>query len=208
MSETATGDNVVIPGTVPPVQTVPVEGPPAKAKTRQMTFTVLEDGNIRAEFGEGVEVLQLNPTEVPESLQLSAVTEGIISRLRGYTSKLTDADRTPVALRAAVAKGIENLKAGVWKIERAPGEGTPEYSIEVEAAHLFKQMRAKAKGEEFTGTLADSADAFGKLDDEQKKKLKGLSRYQLALAEVKAARAAAKLAKLQKSAGTDDDADF
>jgi hypothetical protein len=192
-----------------PTQTLPAEGPPqVKAKTRQMTFTVKEDGTIRAEFGEGVEPIELNPLNVPEALQAAAVTEGLISRLRGYTSKLTDKDRTPAALQAAVAKGMENLRHGVWKIERAPGEGTPDYSIEVEAAHLFKQMRAKKKGEDFTASIAETAEAFAALTDEQKKQLKGTSAYQLAQAEVKAQRAAAKLAKLQKADDEGDDTDF
>lgn len=198
-----TDETTTIPGTVPPVQTIPAEGPPSKAKTRQMTFTLLDDGNIRAEFGEGVEPLTMNPSELPEALQAAAVAEGVISRLRGYTSKLIDKDRTPAALRVQIAKGIENLKAGVWKIERAPGEA--EFSIEVEAAHLFKQMRAKAKGETFDGTLADTSEAFSKLDEEQKKALKGLSRYQLALAEVKASRAAAKLEAMKKKADEEGD---
>lgn len=207
-TENATGETVTIPGTVPPVQTVPVEGPPEKAKTRQMTFTVMDDGNIRAEFGEGVEVLTLNPASVPEALQAAAVTEGLISRLRGYTSKLVDKDRTPAALQAAVAKGMENLKAGVWKIERAPGEGA-EFPIEVEAAFLFRQKRAEAKKEPFTGTLQESAENFAKLTEDQKKTLKALPRYQLAFAEVKAARAAAKLkAMAEKLDAQGDDIGF
>jgi hypothetical protein len=174
-------------------------------KKRQMTFTVKDDGAIRAEFGEGVEPVEMSPTSLPEALAAAALTEGVISRLRGYTSKLTDKDRTPEALRAAVAKGVENLLKGIWKIERAPGEGTPDYSIEVEAAHLFKTMRAAAKGEQFTATIAETADAFNALDDEQKKKLKALSKYQLAYAEVKAARAAAKLEKMKKDADEEGD---
>lgn len=204
--ETNTGTAATIPGTIPPVQTIPVQGPPEKAKTRQMTFTVLDDGVIRAEFGEGVEPLTLNPAAVPESLQAAAMTEGLISRSRGYTSRLTDADRTPNALRAAVAKAFENLLAGVWKMERAPGEA--EFSIEVEAAFLFRQMRAKAKGEPFTGTIQESADNFATLSDEQKKTLKALPRYQLALAEVKQARATKKLEALAKKIGDDDKAGF
>jgi hypothetical protein len=175
---------------------------------RQMSFTVMDDGTIRAEFGEGIEPLTLNPATVPESLQAVAMTEGLISRARGYTSKLTDATRTPQALRVQIAKAFDNLLAGVWKIERAPGEGS-ETSMEVEAAFRFRQMRAKAKNEEFTGTLAEAAEAFGKLDDDSKKTLKALPRYQLALAEVKAERQAAKLAKMTKKlAESGDDAGF
>ena len=95
--------------------------------------------------------------------------------------------------------------AGIWKIERAPGEGTPEYSIEIEAAFLFRQMRAKAKNEDFTGTIQESADAFAKLSDEEKKTLKALPRYQLAFAEVKAERAAAKSKALAEKLSKEGD---
>lgn len=192
------------------IDNIPQEVAPAPVETgkRQMSFTVLEDGTIRAEFGEGIEPLNLNPAAVPETLQAAAMTEGLISRARGYTSKLTDEARTPAALRVAIAKAFENLLAGVWKIERAAGEGG-EVSMEVEAAFLFRQMRAKAKNEEFTGTLAEAAEAFGKLDEESKKTLKALPRYQLALAEVKAKRQADKLAKMAaKLEKEGDDAGF
>lgn len=179
---------------VPETAPTPVSTAPSK---RQMGFQILEDGSIRAEFGEGVEVISFNPADVPEAIHAAAMTEGIISRLRGYTSKLTDKDRTPESLRAAIAKGVENLKNGVWKIERAPGEGTADYPMEVEAAYIFRKMRAAAKNEEFTETLPQCAEAFAKLTEEQVKTLKALSRYQLALAEVKADRAAKKKAALQ-----------
>jgi hypothetical protein len=180
---------------------------PKADKTRQMTFTVGEDGQIRADFGEGIDPVFLNPGAVPEVVAAAAVTEGLISRSRGYTSRLTGAERTPAALRDAVAKAFANLMSGVWKIERAAGAGQ-EFSIEVEAAFLFRKMRAEAKGEEFTGTLEEAAAQFASLDDEQKKKLKATPRYQLAFAEVKAARQAAKAKKLAAAIGEDDDSGF
>ena len=173
-----------------------------KKKVRQMTFAVLESGEIRADFGEGIEPLILNPALVPESIQAAAVTEGLISRTRGYTSKLTDKDRTPESLRVAVAKGFENLLAGIWKIERIGVTGAVEFSAEIEAAFVFRQMRAKAKNETFTGTMVEAAEAFSALSDEDKKTLKALPRYQLAFAEVKVRRqqekTAALLAKIEK----------
>lgn len=190
-------DETTAPETTP-------ETTPEEKKTKQMSFTLGEDGTIRAEFGEGVEPVTLATLAVPETLHAAAMAEGIISRLRGYTSKLQGDARTPAALRAAVAKGAENILAGVWKIERAPGEGT-EYSIEVEAAFLFRQMRAKAKGEEFTGSIQEAAESFGKLTDEEKKTLKALPRYQLALAEVKSKRAAAKAEALAKKVAEEEE---
>jgi hypothetical protein len=184
----------------------PVAPAPAPAKTRQMSFTVLEDGRIQAEFGEGVEKLHLNPGKIPESMQAAAMAEGLISRARGYTSRLTDKERTPQALHDAVAKAFSNLLAGTWKVQREAGE--TEYSIEVEAAFLFRQMRAKAKNEPFEGTIAEAAEGWEKLSDEQKKQLKALSKYQVALAEVKAKRASEKLAKLQAKAAAEPDIGF
>jgi len=175
-------------------------------KHRQMSFAVLESGEIRADFGEGVEPLTLNPAAVPETLQAAAIVEGFISRLRGYTSKLQAAERTPVALRAAIEKGMQNLLAGVWKIERIGGEA--EYPLEIEAAFEFRALRAKKLGEDFTGTLAEAAENFGKLSDEQKKKLKETALYQVALANVKARRAAEKAAALAKKADESDEVDF
>ena len=181
--------------------------PETKTKSRQMSFTVLEDGTIRADFGEGLDPVTLRPLDVPETLQAAAMTEGLISRARGYTSKLQDDARTPAALREAIAKAFDNLRAGVWKIERAAGEA--DYSIEVEAAFLFRAMRAKAKNEPYSETIAEVAEAFAKLTDEQKKTLKALPRYQLAMAEIKAKRAAEKQAALlAKLAKEGDDAGF
>lgn len=173
------------------------ETKPEAKTSRQMSFSVLEDGTIRADFGPELEPLTLNPGDVPETIYTAAVTEGLISRARGYTSKLTDSDRTPAALREAIAKAFTALLAGTWKIERAAGAGE-EFSLEVQAAHVFRAMRAKAKGEEYTGTLAEAAENFAALSDEQKKALKALPRYQLALAQVKAEHAAKKAEKLAK----------
>jgi hypothetical protein len=179
---------------------------PEKTKTRQMSFSLLETGEIRADFGPELEAVTLDPAAVPESLQAAAMAEGLISRLRGYTSKLSDDaedpahKRTPENLRAAVQKGVVALLAGIWKIERAPGTGEAEYSMEVEAAFRFRASRAKSKGETFTDTLAQVAEIFGALTEDQKKQLKALPRYQACLAEVKAERAAAKAAKLAKKA--------
>lgn len=177
----------------------PPETPEEKASKRQMSFTVLEDGQIMASFGDGVEPLYLNPGLLPESLIPSAVAEGVISRSRGYTAKLTAENRTPEKLREATARAFENLLSGIWKIERTPGEST-EYTIEQEAAFVFRQMRAAARGEEFIGTLAEAAAEFAALSEARKAAVKALPRYQLARAQVKARRDAEKLAKLEKKA--------
>jgi len=42
----------------------------APAKVRQMAFTILEDGTIQATFGDNVEPATLNPSAVPEAVQL------------------------------------------------------------------------------------------------------------------------------------------
>lgn len=175
----------------------------APAKVRQMSFTTLEDGTIRAEFGEGLEPLFLNPALLPESIITACVTEGAISRARGYNSKLEGAARTPAALREGTAKAFENLLAGLWKIERS-GTGIAEFTIEIEAAHLFRVMRDKAAGKVYEGTMADVSENWAKLTDDQKKQVKALPRYQLALSEVKEKRAAEKRAKLEAAVIADE----
>mgnify|MGYP000429110810 FL=1 len=187
--------------TVPETSTTTTE---EKGKTRQMSFSVLDSGEIRAEFGEGIEPLTLNPANVPEHVLAAATVEGLIARSRGYTSKLEGDSRTPAALRDATAKAFENLLAGVWKIERG-GTGQTEYSIEVEAAWLFRSKRAAKKGETFTGTLAEAAEGFAKLTDDQKKELKAVALYKACFAEVKAQRAVANAAALAKAADEAED---
>lgn len=176
------------------------------ASTRQMSFTPLEDGTVKAEFGPGLEPLIFSPALAPEKLLPEILTEGVIARLRGYTSKLTGDDRTPAALRAQVAKGIENIfEKGLWKIEREAGEGGSAISIEAEAAWVFRTKRAAVQSKEYTETLAEAAAAFGALSDEQKAKLKAVPLYAVSYAEVKARRmaenAAKMAAKLAKKAG-------
>ena len=183
-------------------ETTTTEAPKKTEKAgRQMSFHVLDTGVIRADF-EGLDPLILDPSQVPEALHVAAMLEGFTSRLRGATSRLVDAERTPENLRSAVEKGMASLIAGVWKIERAAGEA--EYSIEVEAAFRFRKMRAQSKGEEFTGTLEEAAANFAALSEDQKKALKALPRYQLAMAEVKAERQAAKAAKMAKKVESDE----
>jgi hypothetical protein len=172
-------------------------------KTRQMSFTVLEDGTVRADFGPGVDPLSFHPATMPEALFPSALAAGFIGRLRGYTSRLAGDARTPAALAAAIAKGIADLRAGIWAAEREPGTG--EVSMEAEAAYVFRVKRAEAKGEKYEGTLAEAVAAFDALSDEQKKTLKALPRYQLALAEIKAKRQAEKAIKLAKKVSQDEE---
>ena len=176
-------------------------------KTRQMSFTPLDDGTVRADFGPGLDPLIFSPQNVPEAPHAPAMVEGFLSRLRGHTSRLTGDDRTPENLRAAIEKGIASLYAGNWKIERvAAGE---DFSQEVRAAFVYRQMKAAAQNVEFTDTLASVNEAWQGLTEEQKKQLKATARYQLALAQVKAEDAAKKQAALlAKLAKEDADAGF
>ena len=176
--------------------------------TRQMTFSILDSGEVRADFGEALDPVTFNPATMPETLFPAALAEGFISRLRGYTSRLTGEDRTPENLRKAIAAGIEALTQGVWKIHREAGAGGEGATMEQEAAFVFRCKRAEAKGEPVGCTLAEAAIAFSALTEEQKSTLKALPRYQAALAEVKAKRATLKAAKLAKKAEADDDFNF
>lgn len=229
MSDESVQTNLEVETNVPPAPAVtPAVETPSK---RQMSFTLGEDGVIRAEFGEGIEPLSLNVAEVPEAIYALAVGEGIISRLRGYTSKLTEQTRTPENLRTAISKGMENILAGTWKVERVSATGETEYPIEVEAAYLFKVKRyekalakAKADGIDYTGampgTIEEAAAAYKTLTEDtetvsvdgkkvktlgQKSQLKALPLYQLAYAEVKQRRNAEKLAKLAAAVEKDED---
>lgn len=175
---------------------------PETTSKRQMSFSVLESGEIRADFGPGIDALILNPAAVPEHVLAAATTEGLISRARSYTSKLEGEARNPASLRDVIAKAFANLLAGTWKVERVGGGGV-EYSIEVEAALVFRQMRAASKGETCTDTLAEVAANWEALSDDQKKQVKDLPRYKAAYAQVKAQRQAekakAELAKAEKA---------
>jgi hypothetical protein len=178
---------------------------PTKEKTRQMSFSVLDDGTVRAEFGEGIDPLTFHPAAMPESLFPAALAAGFIGRLRGYTSRLAGENRTPAALRVAIEKGIADLRAGTWVTEREPGEGGGEISMEAEAAYRYRVKRAEAKGEKYEGTLTEAAADFAKLTAEQKKTLKALPRYQLAWAEIKAAHNAKRAEKLAKKVKDEED---
>lgn len=178
----------------------------AEGAGRQMSFTVLDTGTVKAEFGPGLEALDFNPATLPESILADAITEGVISRLRGYTSKLTGENRTPEKLREAVVKGLENLfSKGIWKIEREPGDPGSTISVEAEAAYVFRQKRyaslvAAGKPAAEVGDLVTAAKQFASLTEEQKKQLKEVPLYKVAYAEVKARRAAENASKLAKAA--------
>lgn len=186
----------------------PVETPAEeKGKTRQMSFTVLDSGVIRAEFGPGLDPVDLDPATVPENVLSAATIEGLISRARGYSSRLEGADRTPAALREVTEKAFSNLVAGIWKIERT-GAGSAEFSIEVEAAWVFRKMR-EATGGAPAGTLEQTAENFAKLTEEQRTELKALPRYKAAYSQVKAERAAKKAAAdLAKAEKAEENIDF
>jgi hypothetical protein len=190
----------------PEVDAPEADAPTAETGTkRQMSFALLDDGTIRADF-TGLDPLILDPAAVPEHVQAAAIAEGYISRVRAYTSKLTDKERTPEALREAVAKGFAALLAGIWKVAREASAA--EVTIEAEAAFRFRRARALAKGEDFTGTLEEAVTQFAALTDDQKKQLKAVPLYQAQLAEVKAERATAKAAKLMEKAKESPEADF
>lgn len=175
-------------------------------KTRQMTFTVLEDGTVRADFGENVDPVSFQPASLPESLFPQALAKGFITRLQGYTSRLAGDDRTPEKLRAAIEKGLADLRAGTWAAERTPGESPAgEVSIAAEAAFLYRVSRAAEKGEEYTKTLEETAEEYNALTDDQKKQLAEVPRYKAAYAKVKAARQTKKAEKLAKKAGAEAD---
>lgn len=189
---------------------------------RQMSFTKLETGAYRADFGEGIEPFTFTPAAIPETVMPEALASGVVQNLRQSTSKLIGDARTPEALRAAILARWDRINSGVWTIEREAGEETQEFTIEEEAAHLYRVKRGEKTGEPYTGTLEDTAAAWEKVPTEKKllltgrsaNKEKGLSAikanalYELCYAEVKAQRAAARKAKLEKRAASAGDVDF
>lgn len=184
------------------------ETPVTTPTTRQMSFHVLDTGEIRAEFGPGLDPLTINPaTDVPESLYPAALAEGIISRLRAFGSKLSGEDRTPSNLRSAVEAGMQRLIAGEWKVERTPGTGGGSFTIDAESAHVYRRLKFEEAnpGQTYTGTLAADADAFNTLPEDKQAALKTVARFQAARAQVVAARAAAKAAKLAKKADKEEE---
>lgn len=189
--------------------TTTTDAPKAK---RQMTFSVLEDGTVRADFPDsGLEPFVFAPSAIPEACYADAVTDGVIYRMRSGMGRLTGEARTADAMRASLVETWGHLSAGNWKVARVAGEGGTSYTIEVEAAFIFRQKRAVAAGKDISeaGTLAQAAENYAALSDDQVAKLKANPLYQLARAEVKAARDAEKLAKLaKKAAESEDDSGF
>ena len=142
----------------------------------------------------------------PALARLLASTADAVSAVRAGRSLTEALTRTPAALREVITKAFDNMRQGIWKIERGPGAA--EFSIEQEAAWMFRAKRAEAKGEKFEGTLAEAAEAFSALLDEQKKTLKGLALFKLCYAEVKARRDAEKLDKLKAEASKAEGFEF
>lgn len=182
--------------------------PEAKTKTRQMTFTVLENGSVQASFPDsGLENFEFTPANLPEALYPAAMIEGVISVMRSAMGKLSGDERTASAMREILVKRWETLSAGQWKLERGESVGAG-YSIEVEAAFLFRQKRAVQKGLDIStaGTLEEAAANFAALADDKIARLKADPVYKAAYAEIKAKRAMANAAKLaaKAEASTED----
>lgn len=189
----------------------PAPAPEPKAKTRQMSFSVLESGEVHAEFGEGVEPIRFAPAALPEQIFPQAVTAGVISMLRSYTSRLADADRTPENLRKQIAAGLVDLQAGQWGRGRIAG--APEFTLEGETAHVWRILRFTETNpaEDYPGTLEADAREYASKGEELQKKLKATPRWALALARVKADRAARKAEKLgakERKAESTEELDF
>jgi hypothetical protein len=182
-----------------------------ETSTRQMSFTIQEDGIIRADFGTGLDPLTLNPQEVPEDVYPQIFSAGLIAFLRARSSKLSGEDRTPAALREVTKAGIIDLLAGKLHTPRV-SSAAASFTANAEAAHVYRVLRFAETnpGETYAGTLAADAAAFVALDEDKQKKLLTVPRFQQALAQVKAARLAAKAAKLAKKADASDgeDGDF
>lgn len=195
---------------------------------KQMSLSYLaETGQVMATFVDNSEPLYIGIDEVPEDSRIKALVGGIMANLRGATSKLEGENRTPANLRTVIAQRMVDIRAGQWTTERTPGEAGETYTIEQEAAWLFRKLKAKAANKEFTETLAEVAELWDSLTDDpkgadgkplkdengkvilgQKGQVKATPRYQQALAQIKARRAAEKAEKMAKKAAAAEDVDF
>lgn len=178
-----------------------------ETKKHQMRFVVLDDGTIQAQFGEGIDPVSLDPADVPEKVQLAAITEGLIARARAILGRLDGENRTRENLATATAEAFAAFRSGEWKTERV-STATATYTIEEEAAHEYRLLKAQSKGEVLSATLAETAEFWASLTEDQQKQVKATARFAQARAIVNARRAEAKIAKAAKKAAKQDDDDL
>lgn len=193
-------------------------------RPRVVSFNVADDGKLTIDFAaDGVEALSMEPGNLPVDIQMRAVVEGIITRLRRYGED----GETAEDKRAAIEKGIAQLVAGQWGAPRGAGGGA-EFSLTILAAHEYKLAKARKLGQEYIGSVQDTADELAPILDEydtaqeaakglddkaraaalagtRLAKLKATAMFQAAWTKVKAEKAAKDAEKAAKKAETAED---
>lgn len=165
-----------------------------KKRERIMSFHVTEDGNIRVEFAtEGVEPVDVAVAALPGNILSQAANEGLISRLRRFG----EAGENAAEKRVGILEGLSKLLAGEWFMPRGRPAGEGTFTLLERAAHEYKLAKAAALGQEYTGSLADTAKELEPIiaeHDAVSESIKGKDRK-----EIDAALAGTKLGKLKST---------
>lgn len=174
--------------------------PASEASKPKMHQTVADDGTVTFAFRHG-ESQVYSLRDFPRNVQEFFALFGLRTKLRNFTTPDSgEKEATSEEMAAKLKKGTELLKQGLLRIAREPGEKQSGGTMFLEAAVIYRRMKAEARGDAFTETEADVAKMIENLTEEQVEQLKGTTLFKLALAEVKEKRAAAKKAALQAQA--------
>lgn len=175
------------------------------AKTPKMKQVV--DGNaIKYEFDAtgveaGIPAQTYALDEFPQNVRDFFALFGMRTKLRNFTTPDADqTEATPEQMAAKLLKGAALLKQGLLKTAREAGEKGALTTLILEAALIYKRLKAEAKGTTFDGNADDVAKELEGLTDEQVEQLKGTTLFQLAMSEAKEARQKAKTAALKAKA--------
>lgn len=185
------------------------------AKQAQMEQTVNEDGSVVFAFPELGKSLTAKLEDFPQNVRDFFAIFGMRTKLRNFTALEAGEDGTPASAAEKfeeLQKGYKLLTDGVLRAAREKGEGKGGGgTMELEAFVLYKRTKLAEKGAPqaevdavTTTTIAAELEA---LSEEQVKAVKATKRFERAMAEVKAQRAAAKAAKLRAKAESEDDVD-
>ncbi len=181
-------------------------------KQADMEQIVNEDGSVTFAFPAIGEKLTVRMEDFPQNVRDFFGIFGMRTKLRNFTAleKAEDGSAaSPAAKFAELKKGYDLLVAGTLRAAREPGEKGASSTVELEAFVAYKVTKLRDKGasdEEIAAvTPVSIAAELEKLTDDQIKEVKATKRFQKALADVKAARAAARAAKLAKEAAAEED---
>jgi phosphoribosylformylglycinamidine (FGAM) synthase PurS component len=175
------------------------------AKTPKMKQTVTGEA-IAYEFDAtgiegGIPAQTYSLSDFPQNVRDFFALFGMRTKLRNFTTPDADQNEaTPAQMAEKLAKGAALLKQGLLKTAREAGEKGALTTLILEAALIYKRLKAEAKGQVFEGDAEAVAKELEGLTDEQVEQLKGTTLFQLAMSEAKEARQKAKTAALKAKA--------